>query len=613
MMLRDRAIRPLLIAAMMLGSLDATGAGADERPPNVIIVMSDDQGYGELSCHGNPILQTPHLDRLASQSIRLNDFHVAPMCTPTRGQLLTGLDAFRNGAMNVSSGRTLLRPELRTMADYFRAGGYRTGIFGKWHLGDNFPYRPEDRGFDETLWFPSSHINSVPDYWDNDYFDDTYVRNGARVREKGYCTDVFFREAMEWIASQKDGQPFFVYLPLNAAHWPHFVPERYREPIREAMKRNADIVDHLPKQLRVALVSFLAMCANIDENMGRLDDFLEREGLADDTIVIFLTDNGSTMGEKYFNAGMRGKKVTLWEGGHRVPCFVRWPAGDLGAAREVDELTQVQDLLPTLAECCGLSGLPTSLDGTSLAPLLRGEVDQLDDRMLVINYSRMPGRRSHDGPNNRAVPRKNGAAVLWKNWRLLEGERLYDLRDDPHQDRDVASQHPDIVQKMRAHLDDWWAGVEETAKQPQRVVIGHEADNPTLLTACEWLDVFVDQQAQIRRGVRKNGVWHLIVDHPGHYEFELRRWPRESRLKLAEAAPEVRVTDGTYVKGSPLPIREGAIRIGSHEARAEPGADGESVTFTVPLAKGPTELQTSFLDESGNEVTGAYFVYVNRK
>lgn len=182
-----------------------------EGNPNVIIVMTDDQGYGELSCHGNPVLKTPQLDKLHDRSIRFTDFHVAPMCAPTRGQLMTGLDAARNGTINVSSGRGLLRPpELNTMADIFASNGYRTGIFGKWHLGDNYPFRPEDRGFQETVWFPSSHISSVPDFWGNDYFDDTYITNGKCQSFKGYCTDIFFDEALKFISnSAKSGKPFF--------------------------------------------------------------------------------------------------------------------------------------------------------------------------------------------------------------------------------------------------------------------------------------------------------------------------------------------------------------------------------------------------------------------
>ena len=192
-------------------SIATSGALADNprRPkpparPNVILVMTDDQGYGDLSINGNPVLKTPNLDRLGSESIRLTDFHVAPMCTPTRGQLLTGRDALSNGAMNVASGRAILRKSVPTMANFFADAGYRTGLFGKWHLGDNYPYRAQDRGFRETLTFPSSHLSAAPDYWNNDYFDDFLRRNGQLKQYPGYITDVFFAEAMRWIKRQAD-------------------------------------------------------------------------------------------------------------------------------------------------------------------------------------------------------------------------------------------------------------------------------------------------------------------------------------------------------------------------------------------------------------------------
>ena len=589
-------------------------ASAQAAQPNVIVVMTDDQGYGEFSCHGNPIASTPNIDRLASQSVRLTDFHVSPMCTPTRGQLMTGLDAFRNGAINVSSGRTLLRPELKTMADVFKSAGYRTGIFGKWHLGDNYPFRPEDRGFDEAVWFPSSHVNSCPDHWDNDYFDDVYIHNGKPKRFEGYCTDVFFREAIGWMRDGGADKPFFTYIALNAAHWPWFVPDRYRDPIRESMKEHPDVVGRLGPQRQNNLVSFLAMGANIDDNVGRLDRFLQESGLRENTIVVFLTDNGSTMGPDYFNAGMRGKKTTLWEGGHRVPCFIRWPGGDVGEPRAIDELCHVQDLLPTLADLAGADKhLPAELDGQSLAPVFRGEKKTLGDRMLVINYSRMPQFKVTYTEGNPAIPQKNGAAVLWKRWRLLENKRLYNVDADPHQDEDVAAQHPQVVQKMRMHLNNWWDGVKEQVFQPQRVIIGHPAENPMMLSACEWLDVFVDQQVQIRRGVRKNGIWHLTVAKPGRYELELRRWPRESGLKLADGCAATTVTDGRYIAGNSLPIAKARLRIDEFDQSATPTADGQAVRFRAKLDAGTTTLKTWMLDASGKEICGAYFVYLTRQ
>ncbi len=286
--------------------LVACGSRVQAAAPNVILVLVDDAGYGDLSCHGNPVLKTPHIDRLHGQGCRFTDFHVAPMCTPTRGQLLTGVDCLRNGAMNVSSGRTMLRSEFPTLADLLRSAGYRTGQFGKWHLGDNYPYRPQDRGFQVSLWFPSSHIPSAPDYWHNSYFD-TWLRHedGHSRQAHGYCTDVYFDAAMHWIADGKSsGEPFFVYLPLNAAHSPLQVPDKYREAYAGQPE---------------PVARFFGMLANIDENMGRLDTFLAEQNLRDNTIVIYMTDNGGTVGVPVFNAGMRGRKMELYDGGHRVP------------------------------------------------------------------------------------------------------------------------------------------------------------------------------------------------------------------------------------------------------------------------------------------------------
>ena len=612
----SKIIRRLLIPSLA-GFIMACGPSGSHKAsphPNVILIMTDDQGYGEFSTTGNPIVHTPNVDRLAREGISFTDFHVCPMCTPTRGELMTGLDAFRNGAVNVSSGRTLLRPDLKTMADVFKDAGYRTAIFGKWHLGDNYPFRPEDRGFDETLWFPSSHINSVPDYWDNDYFDDTYIRNGKREQVEGYCTDVFFGEAMRWMdATNAEQEPFFTYIPLNAAHWPHFVPEKYRIPIRKSFEENADVVDHLPDGRKEALLSFLAMGLNIDENVGRLMQFLEAQGLLSNTIVVFLTDNGSTFGPDYYNAGMKGRKTELWEGGHRVPLFIRTPPGLLPQPAVVDELCQVQDLLPTLASLAGIQDIPDNLDGKDITTLITGDDAELADRMLVINYSRMPQFKVSYTTDNPAIPNKDGAAVLWKNWRLLENRELYDLSEDPQQDSDVASEFPEIVQQMSDHLEDWWGEVKEYAMAVQRVVIGHDAENPMMITACEWLDVFVDQQVQIRRGVKKNGVWHIMVDRSGTYEFELRRWPRESRLALRGNIAETKVTDGMYVEGYPLDICAARIRIGEEEQVKSTAPEDRSAIFTFELEKGENTLETWFCNDQDEPICGAYYVYITRE
>ncbi len=607
-------MKGILLTVSLILSACAIEEKSEKTPPNVIIVMTDDQGYGEFSFNGNPITNTPNIDRLAKEGVQFTDFHVAPMCTPTRGQLLTGLDAFRNGAINVSSGRTLLRPELETIADIFSRNGYATGIFGKWHLGDNYPFRPEDRGFDEALWFPSSHVNSLPDYWDNDYFDDTYIHNGEKETFKGYCTDVFFDESIKWMQEMiTTNKPFFTYVALNAAHWPHFVPDYYREPIREAMNKQPELFENMDEAKRKELTSFLAMGANIDDNMGKLQKFLEEASLDDNTIVVFLTDNGSTFGKDYFNAGMKGSKTTLWEGGHRVPLLMKTPEHLSEQPSKIDELCHVQDLLPTLTSLSGISDIPKKLDGVDLSPLLSGEKERLEDRMLVINYSRMPMFEVNYTTENPAIPMKDGAGVLWKNWRFLENRELYDISTDPYQDSNVADEHPEIVAKMRDHLDTWWDGVKNDVHIPQRVIIGSEHENPMLISACEWLDVFVDQQIQTRYGPQKNGIWHLAVSEAGEYEFELRRWPKESGFRLREGIPEKKVTDGTFIKGVSFPIHSAQLKVGSEIKLIEVSEEDVSANFTFNLEQGDIEIQSWFNDENEEPILGAYYMYVAKK
>lgn len=582
-------ISPLMLLTVAVG-LSASAVCAQDAPrPNVVLIMTDDQGYGDLSCHGNPRLQTPHLDRLAAESLRLTDFHVAPMCTPTRGQLLTGRDALANGAMNVSSGRTLLRTEFPTMADFFAASGYRTGQFGKWHLGDNFPYRPEDRGFEESLWFPSSHIPSAPDFWNNDYFDDTYRHNGRLKQYSGYCTDVFFEEAIRWIGARRDaGEPFFAYIATNAPHGPLFVPDKYREPYRD-----------LPPNV----ASFFGMIANIDENVGRLTAFLETAGLRDNTIVIFLTDNGGTAGVRLFNAGMRGGKIQLYDGGHRVPCFIRWPSGGLRAPGEINELTHCQDLLPTLIELCGLqSDGDAAFDGVSLAGLLRGDQERLADRMLVVQFSRM----------NAPQPKPGDAAVLWNKWRLVGGKELYDVAADPAQQTNIASEHPEIARRLQEHYDAWWSRIAPTVNEFSPVHVGSDAETPTLLSPCEWQDVFLDQAAQVRRGERKNGVWSVMVERAGRYEISLRRWPVEADTPLTAGMPEYQAADGVYPAGVALPIARARLRIGEQDLSRAVRDGDKVVAFEVSLEAGSTTLQTWFYDGEDEELCGAYYVYVKR-
>jgi arylsulfatase len=568
---------------LALGSgLPAAEPGRPRRP-NVIVFLTDDNGYGDLACLGNPVLHTPNFDRLHGESVRLTDFHVAPMCSPTRGQLMTGLDALHSGATSVCAGRSFMRRGTPTMAELFAAGGYRTAHFGKWHLGDSYPNLPHQRGFEETVYHLGWGITSMADLWENDCFDGRFRHNGVLQQYKGYCTDVWFDLAMDWIKQRRD-KPFFVYLPTNAAHAPCWVPEKYKKPYEGK-----------------GPAGFFGMIANLDENLGRLDAFLRANGLWDDTILVYMNDNGGTAGVPVYNAGMRGHKTEYYEGGHRAACFVRWPAGGLRKPCDLDPLTEVQDVLPTLVDLCGLpTPHKTRFDGTSLAGLLRGTTDGLIDRVLVVQYGQPPAR--------------GDAAVMWDKWRLVKDRELYDLRADPGQAHDVAAGHPDVVRKLDDHYQAWWAAAALALDDFSPISIGAARENPVTLTAADWADVYCDNMNNLRAGLNRNGPWHLLVEQDGTYEIELCRWPREADAAIAAGVPAFRAVDGGLPPGKALPIVKAWLKLGDVDESKPVGPEDRGVTFTLPLKGGTrARLQTWFYDAGGKELCGAYFAYVLRK
>jgi arylsulfatase len=581
-------MHPRTLASLLLlapGLAGSTGAAAPAAKPNVIVLLTDDNGYGDLSCHGNPVVKTPNFDRLHGQSVRLTDFHVAPMCTPTRGQLMTGLDALHSGASSVCAGRSFIRRGIPTMAEVFAASGYRTGHFGKWHLGDSYPNLPHQRGFQESVYFLGWGITSMADLWQNDCFDGRFRHNGALKQYKGYCTDVWFDLAMNWIKAGRDsGKPFFVYLPTNAAHGPHWVPAMYKKPYQGR-----------------GPAGFYGMIANLDENLGRLDAFLRDNGLTDNTILIYLNDNGGTAGVNVYNAGMRGRKTQYYEGGHRAACFVRWPAGKLRKPCDIDALTEVQDLLPTLIELCDLRApRQAKFDGVSLAGALRGTADAPAGRRLVVQY----GQR----------PVKWDCAVLWDKWRLVHGKELYDLKTDPGQKKDVAAGRPEVVGKMRDHYEKWWAGVAPTLDDFSPISVGSDRENPVTLSAADWANVYCDNMNNLRGGINRNGPWHLLVERDGTYEVELRRWPKEADAALAAGVPAFKAVDGGLPAGKALPVAKARLKLGALDETRPVAAGDKGVTFTLDLKAGTrTQMQSWLYDADGKELCGAYFAYLRRK
>jgi arylsulfatase A-like enzyme len=552
---------------------------AQRTRPNVILVMTDDQGYGDLGCTGNTLIHTPNIDAFHRECTRLTDFHVSPLCTPTRGALMTGRNPLRNGAWATTWGRSMLRKDEVTMANVFADGGYQTGMFGKWHLGDNYPYRPQDRGFQTVVAHRGGGVGQTPDFWGNDYFDDTYRRNGSPEEFQGYCTDIWFDEAMSFIEESKD-QPFFCYLATNAPHAPYLVADKYKEPYLDN--------DRVPN------AAFYGMITNIDENMGRLAQKLEELGIAENTILIFMTDNGTSGGwsqGKGYNAGMRGTKGSYYEGGHRVPFIMRWPAGGIAAGKDICELVTHMDLLPTVIDLCGLE-TPTGVefDGQSIARLLTGESCELPDRVHFVQY------RQSTHP-----PEKWDCAVMTRQWRLVAGNELYDIKADPGQERNVASDHPDVVEELRAAHEAWWDEVSPGLCEYCPITIGSDKENPLRLDAFDLMGDVAWNQSHVREALKVCGAWAVDVEREGTYEMSVQRWAEEVDLPITAALAESIAIDPTKVR----------LSVGEFDEERDVPGDAKAVTFRVPLDAGITRLEANFIDAEG-ESYAAYYVYVKR-
>ena len=551
--------------------------------PNVILIMTDDQGYGDIASHGHPYLSTPAMDRLREMSVRLENFHVDPTCSPSRSALMTGRYSGRVGVWHTVMGRNMLREDETTIAEVFRHAGYRTAVFGKWHLGDSWPYGAKFRGFDDAIVHYAGGVGQTPDFWGNDYFEDHYNDNGDWRRFQGYCTDVWFSEALRFIRESKE-RPFFLYLPTNAAHQtrPH-VPERYR-----ALYDDVDV----PDRLRI----FWGMITNIDDNLGLMIDRLEKWGLMENTILIFMGDNGTTMGagqwpEEHrpdwpvrFNAGMRGSKGSHYDGGHRLFCYIYYPPAGISGGRDINKLTAHIDLMPTLLELCNISS-PGGVvfDGISLLPLLTGSEANWPDRTLFVQNQRV------------LDPVKwKDTSVMTDRWRLVNNSELYDIIDDPGQHDNIIEHHPDVAERLRREYNSWWDEISLRFNETTPLYIGSKHQNPVQLNAHDWMTPDIRQlpwnQPHILERPESNGPWRVRVAREGRYAFILRERPESA--------------------GFPLTANEARLRIGDSfdmKKQVDEGATG--IRFETLLEAGDTEIKTWLNDEGGSS-RGAYFMEV---
>lgn len=438
------------LALGLLAALSAVASRAADLAgsrPNIVLVMTDDQGYGDLACHGNPLIKTPNLDRMHAESVRLTDFQVSPTCALMRCSLMTGRHEFKSGVTHTILERERMNPAATTIAQVLKSAGYTTGIFGKWHLGDEADHQPGRRGFDEVYIHGAGGIGqtypgSCGDAPGNKYFNPALLHNGSFEKAEGFCTDLFFAQAMRWIGERSGGQqPFFAYITPNAPHSPYVSPgEKYSELYA------GKSVDGQP--LDADAVAYYAMITNIDENLGQLFARLDALGRSKDTLVIFMTDNGGTH-TRLFSAGMRGSKNTAYQGGTHVPCFWRWP-GTLPAGVDVPQLTAHIDLFPTLAALAG-ARLPegVDLDGRNLLPLLTDPQSNWPDRYVFVHQ----GRWNHGEAD---AAKFANCAVRNARFRFVNNVELYDLQSDPAETTNVIEQHSEVVADMRRAYDAWW-------------------------------------------------------------------------------------------------------------------------------------------------------------
>ncbi len=564
----------------------AANAFARSGRPNVILVITDDQGYGDIAAHGNKMIQTPHLDKLHAQSIRLTDFHVDPTCSPTRAALMTGRYSARTGVWHTIMGRSLIRRDETTLAHAFRNSGYVTGISGKWHLGDNYPSRPQDMGFDETFIHGGGGVGQTPDYWGNDYFDDAYWINGKAKRHKGYCTDIWFQHGLDFIERHKR-RPFFLYITTNAPHGPYLVSEKYSEP-------------YVKKGVPATMAKFYGMITNIDENMGKLRSKLKELKLESNTILIFMSDNGTAAGIanrprrgqakaaggwRGFNAGMRGRKGSAYDGGHRVPFFVYWPDGDLIGGRDVNQLTAHIDVLPTLMDLCRLKKIKTQpLDGKSFVPLLKNpKYKEWPPRTLIVQSHRI----EHPKPWRQS-------SVMTKRWRLIDGKALFDMQADPGQLKDVSAEHPKVVAQLRAEYEKSYKSQSSRFNEYCPIVLGHDK-SLMRITAHDWhakQSGVPWHQGHVRNErMFANGYWVVEFEKAGRYEVTLARWPAVTKR--------------------PMKAIKARIKIGEIEAEKPVKEGDHTVTFKIRAEQGATRLE-SWLEYKNGKSRGAYFIYVRK-
>jgi len=560
--------------------------------------MADDVGYGDLECHGNTIIKTPLLNALRDESAKFERYYVSPTCSPSRAALMTGRWPFAAGVNHTISGRSILKKGIPTVADLFQKAGYRTGIFGKWHLGDNAPSRPEDRGFQEVFIHKGGGIGQSPDYWGNSYMNPTLWHNGKWVKSEGFCTELFIQQAMLWSHKESE-KPFFAFIPLNVAHKPWTVKQEWRETLK---------LRGVPDNL----IDFYALIEDMDQQIGRLLKSIDREN----TIIWFMSDNG-TAGRGY-NAGMKGRKGSVHEGGVRVPSWVSWK-GSIAPDLQTSHISGHVDFLPTI---CGLAGVAipegVKVTGDDWSNYLLGKGEAIKERLWYTNLGRWGGR---DDP---AMARMRQFAVRSDQFRLVE-TRIFDMQRDPDQKTDVMeSQSGEALRLLQAYQT-WWHDQRSQIFSNVYIEVGNEREPVTRLSAHDWYasDLAPDSrgaekiwdQNQIReylKGLRKvqkgeavaleelRGYWKVKVVRDGRYKITMYNLPPEA-LKTPDA------------ELASIPYGVAKLFFGRNEVAARLRAPLTAVPVELDLVKGDYDVE-SWLEaqfpQEPEKTVGCFFLDV---
>ena len=497
------------------------GCKKDKIPPNVILIITDDQGYGDLGFNGNPNIITPALDNFAAESVRFNNFYVSPVCAPTRSSLMTGRYSLRTGVRDTYNGGAIMASSEVTIAEMLKQANFTTGIFGKWHLGDNYPSRPSDQGFDESLIHLAGGMGQVGDFTnyfkkDTSYFDPILWHNNEQKPYKGYCSDIFTENAIEFIEKNKNN-PFFCYLSFNAPHNPLQVPDEYYQAYKTLDPTDGIDPELIPNEkisekTKDNTRKVYAMVTNIDDNLKKLFNKVDELGIKDNTIVIFMTDNGPQHAR--YIAGMKGRKSSVYNGGIRVPFFLRFPAMFSGN-QEVNQFTAHIDLLPTLSKLCNVE-MPRDrkIDGRSFIPSINSE--KLPERSFFSYWT----RKYPELYNNIALQRGQFKLIGKTDYNSpIENFELYDTYNDPFEKNNLVTQKKSIALSLKKEMHQTFLELvnSENLKNPPRIMLGSDFENPVYLNRND-----AGGQRAVWNQEQAYSFWKVDINKEGLYDLKFK-------------------------------------------------------------------------------------------